>query len=651
LIVNFRYHKIERKERSEKKMSKLSLTLISCFLISSLNWASFEARSIHVTPESESEVQQTANQNEINRMPLEKFPPRSSQVLNNVIVNSGCLPSRDDFRRDPVDPTKFYRCGEDGLLTLMNCAPGTTFEGLLFEDKLLVVKERCGFNGIHTTPASVIEQLDTATLTTPMVELVSQAYDENVEQTPLTESAYSAHVTGSFPPRSSQILNNEIVNSGCLPSRDDFRRDPVDPTKFYRCGEDGLLTLMTCAPGTVFEGLLFEDKLIVAKKRCGFDGMHTTPASVVEQVDTTTIEQVTVAPQSVTQAYNALPLASNQIPKANFQKQVHPDAPVENVEQETIAPSVELEEMTTQASYAVHDIVPSMAQSSTEAYKVVSSGSFPPRSSQVLNNEIVNSGCLPSRDDFRRDPLDPTKFYRCGEDGLLTLMTCAPGTIFEGLLFEDKLIVVKERCGFIGMHTTTPASVVVQVDTTTQAYASEQETVAPMDELVDSTTQAPYAVRDIVPRMVQLSKTANKPLASQIFRPRLLQSLRNEIVNSGCVPSRDDFRRDPLDPAKFYRCGEDGLLTLMNCAPGTVFEGFLFQDKLIVAKKRCGFPGVVTTPAPFVQVDTTKAPGVAEIPKIEFTDDVPHSQVEVTTTMATNVGYGQSESRPKKVSY
>ena len=61
-------------------------------------------------------------------------------------------------------------------------------------------------------------------------------------------------------------------------------------------------------------------------------------------------------------------------------------------------------------------------------------------------NHPVLSNCLPS-DDFSRDPNDDTKFYRCA-DGVQNSMHCAPGTIFEGMLYEDKLIIMKNQCGF-----------------------------------------------------------------------------------------------------------------------------------------------------------------------------------------------------------
>lgn len=61
-------------------------------------------------------------------------------------------------------------------------------------------------------------------------------------------------------------------------------------------------------------------------------------------------------------------------------------------------------------------------------------------------NHPVKSDCLPS-DDFTKDPNDDTKFYRC-TDGVQNSMHCAPGTIFEGMLYEDKLIIVKNQCGY-----------------------------------------------------------------------------------------------------------------------------------------------------------------------------------------------------------
>ena len=69
------------------------------------------------------------------------FDPVGVDIHHPVV--SGCL-NKDDFTQDPTDPTKFYRC-VDGVQNSMHCAPGTVFEGLLFEDQLVVVKNQCGY--------------------------------------------------------------------------------------------------------------------------------------------------------------------------------------------------------------------------------------------------------------------------------------------------------------------------------------------------------------------------------------------------------------------------------------------------------------------------------------------------------------------------
>jgi hypothetical protein len=159
------------------------------------------------------------------------FDPIGSDV--NYPVYSNCL-QKDDFTQDPNDNTKFYRCA-DGWQNSMRCAPGTVFEGLLYEDQLIVVKNQCGFK-INNSPIFF-----------------------EIEQ-PAPKSSII------FDPKGLDVV--QPVVSGCLNS-DDFTKDPNDDTKFYRCA-DGVQNSMHCAPGTVFEGLLYQDQLVVMEKQCGY---------------------------------------------------------------------------------------------------------------------------------------------------------------------------------------------------------------------------------------------------------------------------------------------------------------------------------------------------------------------------------------------
>ena len=73
------------------------------------------------------------------------FDPVGEDSVHPII--SGCMPI-DDFTQDIHDPSKFYRCA-DGVQNMIKCAPGTVFEGLLYKDKLIVVKHQCGWNKLN----------------------------------------------------------------------------------------------------------------------------------------------------------------------------------------------------------------------------------------------------------------------------------------------------------------------------------------------------------------------------------------------------------------------------------------------------------------------------------------------------------------------